>query len=248
MIEKIVVASHNQGKIKEIEAMLAPLNIKVFSATDLDLPDVEETETTFEGNACLKADALAKISGIPCLADDSGLCVKALDGRPGVYSARYAPVRAKSCIFFSIYSRLLSFILRFFSCCSSCYSVQKKSCLKNKILQNIQKKYTTLNSRNFDKAMEMLVGELNDAKTDDWSAHFMCVLALAIPGKETIIFEGRVDGKIVPERSGSNGFGFDPIFVPNGFDKTFANFTKEEKATISHRGRAFEKFVSFLLT
>lgn len=192
--DKIVVASHNQGKIKEIEAMLAPLNIQVFSANSLDLPDVEETGTTFEENARLKADTLAEISGLPCLADDSGLCVTALDGRPGVYSARYAP------------------------------------------------------NRDFDKAMEMLIGELKDANTNDWSAHFMCVLALAIPGEETKIFEGRVDGKIIPERSGNNGFGFDPIFVPVDFDKTFANFTKEEKAKISHRGRAFEKLVSFLLT
>lgn len=193
-LDKIVVASHNQGKIKEIEAMLTPLNIQVFSANSLDLPDVEETGTTFEENARLKADTLAKISGLPCLADDSGLCVTALDNRPGVYSARYAP------------------------------------------------------DRNFDLAMQMLIGELKAAKTDDWSAHFMCVLALAIPGEETKIFEGRVDGKIIPERSGNNGFGFDPIFAPDSFDKTFANFTKEEKAKISHRGRAFEKFVSFLLT
>lgn len=246
--DKIVVASHNQGKIKEIEAMLAPFNVQVFSANSLDLPDVEETGTTFEENARLKADTLAEISGLPCLADDSGLCVTALDDRPGVYSARYAPVRAKDCMLFSIYSRLLSFIMRFFSCCSLGYSEQKKSCLKNKILQKIQKIHTNLNSRNFDLAMEKLIGELKAVNTDDWSAHFMCVLALAVPGHETKIFEGRVDGKIIPERSGENGFGFDPIFVPVGFDKTFANFTKEEKAKISHRGRAFEKFVSFLLT
>lgn len=90
-IEKIVVASHNQGKIKEIGEMLKPLNIAVVSAAELELPDVEETGTTFEENARLKADAFSKLCGLPCLADDSGLCVDALGGRPGVYSARYAP-------------------------------------------------------------------------------------------------------------------------------------------------------------
>ena len=93
MMKKLVIASHNQGKIKEISELLAPFGIDVVSAVDLNLPDVEETGTTFEENARLKAVALAKISGEFCLADDSGLCVDALDGRPGVYSARYAPNR-----------------------------------------------------------------------------------------------------------------------------------------------------------
>ena len=92
-IEKVVVASHNQGKIKEIREMLEPLNIEVVSAAELEFPDVEETGETFEENARLKADALAQLSGLPCLADDSGLCVDVLGGRPGVYSARYAPNR-----------------------------------------------------------------------------------------------------------------------------------------------------------
>ncbi len=93
MMKKLVIASHNQGKIKEISELLAPFGIEVVSAVDLNLPDVEETGTTFEENARLKAVALAKLSGEFCLADDSGLCVDALDGRPGVYSARYAPNR-----------------------------------------------------------------------------------------------------------------------------------------------------------
>lgn len=194
--EKIVVASHNQGKIKEIEAMLAPYQIEVVSATDLNLPDVEETGTTFEENARLKADTLSEISKLPCLADDSGLCVDALGGRPGVYSARYAEDSA--------------------------------------------------GNRDFNKAMDRLLDELKASRTDDWSAHFSCVLALAVPGKETKVFEGRVDGKIVAEKSGNNGFGFDPVFMPDGFDKTFANFSKEEKAAVSHRGRAFQKFTAFL--
>ncbi|MBP3515631.1 MAG: RdgB/HAM1 family non-canonical purine NTP pyrophosphatase [Alphaproteobacteria bacterium] len=188
-IEKLVVASHNQGKIDEIKRMMAPFKVDVVSARELELPDVEETGTTFRENAALKANQLSEISGLPCLADDSGLCVDALGGRPGVYSARYAGPE-----------------------------------------------------RDFDRAMEYLIEELRNSGSNDWSAHFSCVLALKIPGRECRFFEGKVEGEIVSEKSGHNGFGFDPIFKPHGFDKTFANFTAEEKAKISHRGRAFEKF------
>lgn len=188
-IEKLVVASHNQGKINEIKRMMAPFKVDVVSARELELPDVEETGTTFRENAALKANQLSEISGLPCLADDSGLCVDALGGKPGVYSARYAGPE-----------------------------------------------------RDFDRAMEYLIEELRNSGSNDWSAHFSCVLALKIPGRECRFFEGKVEGEIVSEKSGHNGFGFDPIFKPHGFDKTFANFTAEEKAKISHRGRAFEKF------
>ena len=188
-IEKLVVASHNQGKIDEIKRMMAPFKVDVVSARELELPDVEETGTTFRENAALKANQLSEISGLPCLADDSGLCVDALGGKPGVYSARYAGPE-----------------------------------------------------RDFDRAMEYLLEELRNSGSNDWPAHFSCVLALKIPGRECRFFEGKVEGEIVSEKSGHNGFGFDPIFKPHGFDKTFANFTAEEKAKISHRGRAFEKF------
>ncbi len=190
--EKIVIASHNAGKISEIRDLLAPFQIEVLSADELNLPDVEETGTTFRENAALKAEQLAKISGLPCLGDDSGLCVDALGGRPGVYSARYAP------------------------------------------------------NRDFDKAMDMLIAELKETQNPDWSAHFSCVLCFAFPNGERHFFEGRVDGRILPQKSGTNGFGFDPVFQPEGFDKTFACFSKAEKSSISHRGRAFEKFISWL--
>lgn len=189
MLTELVIASHNQGKIKEFKQLLSPFGVKVYAATDLNLPDVEETGTTFAENATLKAETLAKISGKPCLADDSGLCVDALDGRPGVYSARYAP------------------------------------------------------NRDFDKAMQMLIGELTESKNPDWSAHFSCILALKEPNKPIKFFEGRVDGKITPSRKGSNGFGFDPIFIPNGYAKTFAELSSEEKASISHRGKAVKAFL-----
>ena len=190
--KKIVIASHNQGKIAEFRKMLAPLEIEVCSAQDLSLPDVEETGTTFEENSRLKAETLAKLSGLPCLADDSGLCVDALSGRPGVYSARYAP------------------------------------------------------NRDFDKGMDMLLAELKQSGFDNRSAHFSCVLALAVPGEKTKVFEGRVDGKIALEKSGNAGFGYDPIFIPDGFNKTFGHFEADEKARISHRGRALEKFMDYL--
>ena len=173
-IEKLVVASHNQGKIDEIKRMMAPFKVDVVSARELELPDVEETGTTFRENAALKANQLSEISGLPCLADDSGLCVDALGGKPGVYSARYAGPE-----------------------------------------------------RDFDRAMEYLIEELRNSGSNDWSAHFSCVLALKIPGRECRFFEGKVEGEIVSEKSGHNGFGFDPIFKPHGFDKTFANFTAE---------------------
>lgn len=190
--DKIVLASHNQGKISEISKMLEPFNIQVLSAVDLNLPDVEETGTTFEENARIKADELCKISGLPCLADDSGLCVNALNGRPGVYSARYAP------------------------------------------------------NRDFDKGMDKLLKEIKDSGSQDRSAYFASVMAFAVPGEETKVFEGRVNGTITKTKEGTAGIGYDPIFIPDGYNKTFGNFTKEEKNKISHRGNACKKFVAYL--
>lgn len=193
MLKELVIASHNKGKIAEFEKMLAPYGVKIYSANDLNLPDVEETGTTFEENAVLKAEALAQFSNKPCLADDSGLCVDALDGRPGVYSARYVP------------------------------------------------------NRDFDAAITKLIKEIKDSKSNDWSAHFSCVLALKVPGKEIELFEGRVDGKIIEDRRGENGFGFDPVFIPVGFDRTFAEMSAEEKKQLSHRGCAVAKFLQKVL-
>ena len=189
MLKELIIASHNQGKIKEFKELLAPFGVKIYAASDLDLPDVEETGTTFQENAALKAETLCRFSGKPCLADDSGLCVDALNGRPGIYSARYAP------------------------------------------------------NRDFIKGMEMLVNELKNTGNSDWSAHFSCVLALAKPNEKTAFFEGRVDGKIISECRGAEGFGFDPVFTPKGYTKTFAEMTNTEKASISHRGRAVALFL-----
>jgi len=191
---KLVIASHNKGKIEEISRILAPLNIKVVSAVDLNLPDIEETGETFAENACQKAVGLAKLSGEFCLADDSGLCVDVLGGRPGVYSARYAP------------------------------------------------------NRDFDKGIDKLLAEMEKASSSNRDAHFSCVMALANPNTlECKIFEGRVNGKIITQKSGNGGFGYDPVFVPDeGDGRTFAEMSAEEKAKISHRGRALEAFVRSL--
>ena len=191
-IAKLLLASHNRGKLNEMSEMLKPFNIEVVSAADLHMADVEETGTTFEENARLKAETLAKMSGFVCLADDSGLCVDCLHGRPGVFSARYAP------------------------------------------------------NRDFDKGMDMLLEEIAATGDKKRTAHFACVLALADPNGKTHIFEGRVNGHIQEHKTGENGFGYDPIFVPDGFDKSFAEMSAEEKANISHRGRAMEKFIAYL--
>ncbi|MBQ8785471.1 MAG: RdgB/HAM1 family non-canonical purine NTP pyrophosphatase [Alphaproteobacteria bacterium] len=189
-ITKLVVASHNAGKIAEIKTLLAPLKIEVQSAADLRLGDVEETGTTFEENAKLKAEALCMMCGLPCLADDSGLCVDALDGRPGVYSARYAP------------------------------------------------------NRDFNEGMKMLLKEMEESGKSTRKAHFSCCMALAYPNEKTIIFEGRVDGNISQTPSGNGGFGYDPIFIPEGFDKTFAELGEDIKNKMSHRSRALEKLIN----
>ena len=188
-ITKLVVASHNDGKVAEIKTLLAPLHIEVQSAKELRLGDVEETGKTFEENAKLKANALSLMCGLPCLADDSGLCIDALDGRPGVYSALYAP------------------------------------------------------NRDFNEGMKMLLKEMSEAEKKTRKAHFACYMALACPNEKVKVFEGRVDGEISEQPRGDNGFGYDPIFIPEGYDKTFAELGDDVKNQISHRRRALEKFI-----
>ena len=191
-LEEIVFASHNEGKIKEIKKLLAPYGIKVKSALDMNLPDVEETGKTFEENSLLKSRTIAKLVNMPCLADDSGLCVDALNGAPGVYSARYAP------------------------------------------------------NRDFDKGMEKLLAEMEKSPNKSRNAHFSCVISLAWPDGQYKVFAGQVDGKIAFHKMGVGGFGYDPLFVPEGFTCSFAQMSQEEKNKISHRGRAVEKLKDFL--
>ncbi|MBO6289445.1 MAG: RdgB/HAM1 family non-canonical purine NTP pyrophosphatase [Alphaproteobacteria bacterium] len=195
MIKELLFASHNAGKIAEIKQMLAPFGINVKSALDMDLPDVEETGVTFAENSLLKSQTIAKATGIPCIADDSGLCVDALNGAPGVYSARYAP------------------------------------------------------NRDFEKGMDKLLSEMAKSPNKSRAAHFSCVVSLAYPDGRYELFEGRVDGHIATQKMhGEQGFGYDPLFVPEGYDCSFAQMSHETKNSMSHRGRAMQKFLAYLKT
>ena len=185
-MKELIFASHNKGKIAEIKQLLEPFAIRVLSSEDVNLPDVEETGKTFEENAKLKALTIAKLQNTVCLADDSGLCGDALDGRPGVYSARYAP------------------------------------------------------NRDFQKAMQKLLSEMFQSKNPSRKAHFSCVLVLAYPDGQYFSFEGRIDGQIATMLQGNNGFGFDPVFIPNGYQQTFAQLGSEIKNKISHRACALK--------
>ena len=172
--------------------MLGPLGLEPVSADALGLPEPEETETTFIGNAALKARAAALASGLSALADDSGLEVFAIGGDPGVYSARWAGPE-----------------------------------------------------KDFSVAMRRVWEKLS-ATGDDRSARFVCALALAQPDGSVETFEGEVRGAIVWPPRGEKGFGYDPIFQPTGFTRTFGEMTHEEKLPLTHRARAFEKLVASL--
>ncbi len=187
---KLVFASNNKNKIQEIQA-LVPNTIQIVSLEDIGCTeDIPETADTIEGNAILKANYVTSNYGYDCFADDTGLVVDALNGAPGVYSARYA-------------------------------GKQKDA------------------NDNMDKLLSELKDESNR------KANFKTVIALNLNGKQNL-FTGIINGKIIEEKIGTNGFGYDPIFVADGFDKTFAELSMEEKSTISHRGIAVKELILFL--
>ncbi|MGO8798270.1 MAG: RdgB/HAM1 family non-canonical purine NTP pyrophosphatase [Roseiarcus sp.] len=192
----LVAATHNSGKLREFRELLAPYRLDAIGAGELALAEPEETGATFEANAILKARAAAKAANRPALADDSGLCVDALGGAPGIYSARWAA-----------------------------------------------------GSRDFGGAMARVERELIAAAAPEpWRAHFISGLALAWPDGHVEYFEGRVDGRLVFPPRGANGFGYDPIFTPDGHSRGFGEMTAEEKhgipadgsPALSHRARAFQ--------
>ncbi len=189
---RLVVASHNAGKIREIGALLASLKVDVTSAAALGLAEPEETEDTFVGNAVLKARAAAAASGIAALSDDSGLEVFALGGQPGVVSARWAGP-----------------------------------------------------DKDFGVAMARVERELGVLEGADPGARFVCVLALATPDGLATTFEGELRGRVSFPARGTNGFGYDPIFVPDGFTSTCGQMAPETKHRISHRAIAFQKLLAF---
>ena len=186
----LVVASHNQGKVREIKARLGPHGIESVSAGDLKLPEPEETGATFIANAELKARAAADASGHPALADDSGLWVDALDGAPGIYSARWAGP-----------------------------------------------------TKDFRIAMTRIHDELRHKGISTSAAKFVCALCVALPSGESQVFEGEVHGRLTFPPRGEHGFGFDPIFIANGMEDTFAEIDPAKKHAMSHRAKAFEKLL-----
>ena len=190
---KLIAATHNKGKVKELRALFEPLGFSVVSAIELDLPEPEETEKTFVGNAVLKAKAAAEATGKPALSDDSGLAVTALDGAPGIYSARWAG-----------------------------------------------------EPRDFSRAMEKVRDELEAKGTADYSAKFICVLAICWPDGHYEAFEGEVKGHLEFPPRGDKGFGFDPIFVAEGETITFGEMDPDRKHAMSHRADAFIKLKAFL--
>jgi XTP/dITP diphosphohydrolase len=185
---QLVVASHNAGKVREIKALLGPHGIEPISAAELGLPEPEETGLTFAANAELKARASAKTHA--ALADDSGLCVEALDGAPGIYSARWAGP-----------------------------------------------------TKDFRIAMNRIHDELRHKGLTTSAAKFVCALCIALPSGEAQIFEGEVHGNLIFPPRGDHGFGYDPIFIADGMEQTFAEIDPAKKHAMSHRAKAFEKLL-----
>jgi XTP/dITP diphosphohydrolase len=197
--ETLVIATHNAGKLKEIAALLAPHGVNCISAGSLGLPEPAETGATFAENALIKARAAAEASGLPALADDSGMCADALGGRPGVYTADWAE----------------------------------------------RQWFEGPPGRDWYMAMGKIEGMLQELGPEvDRSCHFACVLAVAWPDGEQAVYEGRVNGTLAWPPRGTMGFGYDPVFVPLGETRTFAEHEPEEKHRISHRADAFARLVA----
>ena len=196
---RLVIATHNAGKLREIGDLLAPYGVDCVSAGELGLPEPAETGTTFAENALIKARAAAEASGLPALADDSGLSVAALGGRPGVYTADWAE----------------------------------------------RQWFEGPAGRDWFMAMGKVEGMLCALGPEvDRSSWFTCVLALAWPDGSSAVYEGRAHGTLTWPPRGTMGFGYDPVFVPLGDTRTFAEHAPAEKHAISHRAEAFAKLVA----
>ncbi len=192
--DKLVLASHNAGKVREIRALLEPFGVSVISAGELGFDEPAETEETFVGNARIKAHYAATKSGLPALSDDSGIMVDALNGDPGVHTADWAE---------------------------------------------------TPNGRDFAMAMTAVWDLLESRRAPEpRSARFCCTLCLAWPDGHDQLFEGRVEGRVVWPMRGDRGFGFDPVFLPDGETETFGEMDPARKHAMSHRADAFAKLVA----
>lgn len=190
---RFLLATHNMKKQAEMQRILSPLGIEVLTAdmAGVDLTDVDETGETFRENAFLKADSGCRESGLPCIADDSGLCVDALGGAPGVYSARFSGVHGDD-----------------------------------------------------DANIAKLLEALKDVPDEKRTAHFACAVCVCFPDGRKLELEGRCNGKIGYEKQGSDGFGYDPVFMVGA--RSFAQFTADEKDAVSHRGNALRKLCKAL--
>ena len=201
---ELVIATHNPGKLAELRELLAPFGIKAASAGELGLPEPEETGTTFRENARIKAAAAATAAQRPAFADDSGLVVEALDGAPGIHSARWAG-----------------------------------------------------EAKDFGSAMRRIEDELRRrgaVRPEQRQAHFVCALCVVWPDQHAEEFEGRIDGTLVWPPRGTAGFGYDPIFLPEGLARTFGEMTSDQKhglpplgSGLSHRARAFQQLAEACL-
>ena len=189
--DTLVIATHNAGKMREIGALFAGFDIHILSAADLGFAEPDETETSFTGNAILKAREAAMASGKPALADDSGLAVTALEGAPGIYSARWAGP-----------------------------------------------------DRDFSLAMKAVETALAKTSCADHSAEFICALAIVWPDGDVVCVEGRIKGQVTFPARGTMGFGYDPIFQPDGHKISFGEMNPDAKHAISHRADAFAQLLS----
>ena len=192
--KKLVIATHNKGKLEEIADLLSDYQVEIVSAGSLGLAEPVETETSFVGNARIKAHAASQATGLPALADDSGITVDGLGGAPGVYSADWAETPA---------------------------------------------------GRDFGLAMERTWRELESANAPyPRRAQFRCTFVLAWPDGHDEVFEGSVSGQVIWPGRGAQGHGYDPIFLPDGYDVTFGEMDRWEKNRISHRADAFRKLIA----
>ena len=193
MSVQLVLATRNAKKLAELDRLLAGagLDVEILgSAVFSDLPEIEETGSTFAENSLIKARAVSTHTGLIAIADDSGLCVDALDGQPGIYSARWAGQGATD-----------------------------------------------------ESNLDLVLEQIRDVEPAHRTAHFACAAALVLPSGEEYVVQGQVNGVLLTQRRGVGGFGYDPIFLPDGFDITTAEMTSEQKDAISHRGQAMRALV-----
>ena len=196
MSVQLVLATRNAKKLAELDRLLASagLDVEILGSDAFsDLPEIEETGSTFAENSLIKARAVAAHTGLIAIADDSGLCVDALDGQPGIYSARWAGPGATD-----------------------------------------------------ESNLDLVLEQIRDVEPAQRTAHFACAAALVLPSGEEYVVRGQVDGVLLTQRRGVGGFGYDPIFLPDGFDITTAEMTSDQKDAISHRGQAMRALVPLI--